>query len=158
MICPRTMSIISPMATATVEKRIRLPVMLLVASGYFLGSMIPVPWLRFSWVERKLGYWGLVIPFAFLFYSGRDRLLNLIAEVRSGTVAESTRADEWYEKLVRVVSILVVAGVSALFGWVAGDFLYSLGLNRYLSIAVGLYIFVGVLGLVLSGDTSGPDI
>jgi hypothetical protein len=145
------------MATAAVEKRTRLPVMLLVASGYFLGSMIPLTWLRFSSIGRKLGYWGLVLPFAFLFYSGRDRLLNLLSEVSSGTAAESTRADEWYEKLVRIVSIFVVACVSALFGWVVGDFAYSLGLNRYISVAVGLYIFVGVLGLVLSGDVTGSD-
>jgi hypothetical protein len=149
------MSIINCMATAAVEKRTRLPIMLLVASGYFLGSMIPVPWLRFFWLERRLGYWGLVLPFAFLFYSGRDRLLDLLSEVGSGTIIESTRADEWYEKLVRIVSIVVVACVSALFGWGVGEFAYSLGLNRYVSVAVGLYIFIGVSGLTLSRDAWG---
>lgn len=151
------MSIILFMASAAVEKRTRLPVMLLVASGYFLGSMLPMTWLRFSSVGRKLGYWGLVLPFAFLFYSGRDRLLNLLSEVNSGTVAESTRADEWYEKLLRIVSMVVVVSIAALFGWIVGDFVYSLGLNRYVSAALGLFIFIGVSGMILSGDAPTLD-
>ena len=131
-----------------IEKRTRLPIMLLLASGYLLGVMLPIPaWIGPSWL-RKLGYWGSVLPVAFLFYSGRDRLLDLMREVNYGNPMELTRADRWYEKLVDVLSIGAAVGMSGLLAFVGGHFAKELGLNLYISVAVGVVIFWGLVGSV----------
>ncbi len=132
-----------------IEKRTRLPIILLLASGYFLGVMLPIPaWLGPSWLKR-VGYWGVVLPVAFLFYNGRDRLLALIREVDYGDHLELARVDRWYDKLVRFVSFAAAICMCALLGLGAGHFARGLGLNWYISGAVGVLIFWGIVAFIV---------
>jgi hypothetical protein len=143
------------------EKRTRLPIILLVAAGYFLGVMLQVPstFRWFQWFQNNSGYWGVVLPFLFLFYSGRDRLLQLLRDVADDRVVELTKADLRYEALKQVLSVVYAVCVSACIGLGVWFFVSSLGSNRFVSVFLGLFVFVGVLGSVLSGnlDGAGPE-
>jgi hypothetical protein len=142
------------MPTAVIEKKTRLPIMLLVASGYFLGVLLPIS--RLGWF-RKLGYWGgVVLPFLFLFYAGRDRLLSLIYDIKHGEPTRLTEADKWYERLLRFAALCAAVLICGSLGFAAWDFANNnLRWNLYISIGVGVFVFsfalsgvVGKQGLI----------
>jgi hypothetical protein len=134
-----------------VEKRTRLPIMLLVASGVWLGVALNPA--IFHWINEKLTYWAIVLPFAFLFYRGRDRLLQLLSEAENRQMIEMSKADYFYERFVHFIDLGGAVTLCAGLGAIAGYFSRDLGLNLYFSIGVGVFIFIGLVGFILSDET-----
>ena len=136
------------MPTNAVEKKTRLPIMLLVASGYFLGVMLPISSLRRL---IRLGLWvGVVLPFGFLFYAGRDRLLSLMYDIKYGESIKLTEVDKWYERVLRLAALCAAVLICGSLGLAAWDFVNNnLRWNLYISIGVGVFVFSFALSEVV---------
>jgi len=129
------------------EARSRLPIVLLVASGYVLGVMLPVLRPSWRWLDEA-GTWGVILPFALLFYSGRERLLDLMRDISSGRPLEVTKSDEWYARVVRFVQGALAASICAGLGIGAAYLTKNSGLSWYVSGIVGFFIGVGSMAVV----------
>jgi hypothetical protein len=143
------------MWTDAIEKRSRLPIFLLVASGYFLGVMLPVSWTWLFWLRRKITGWGVLLLFLFVFYNGQNRIRVLLTEAGMGRPVELTSADRWYEKLKQVASAVVAICVCGLLGAAAGFLVSEMGANPYVAIAIGLLVFLSIAGNVSSKEGLG---
>jgi len=143
------------MWTHAVEKRTRLPIFLLVASGYFLGVVLPISWNWLFWLRRKITGWGVLLLFALAFYDGRDRFRALLSELDLGEPVKLTTADRWFEMLRRICSAAVGIGFCGLLGGAAGFMVSEMGANRYVSIGVGLVAFWGIAGNVFGKERLG---
>jgi hypothetical protein len=129
------------------EARSRLPIALLVASGYVLGVMVPVPRPSWRWLNEA-GAWGVILPFALLFYSGRERLLDLMREMSNGQRIELTKADDWYAKFVRFAQGCLVVSVCIGLGVGAAYLSKNSGLSWYTSGIIGFFIAFGSVVIV----------
>lgn len=137
-----------------IERRTRLPVTLLVFSGYLIGASLGFP-PRLPLRHANPIWW--IIAGVFLAFVGRDRLLLVLRDVEDGLADRTTGTERWFDRVVKwggyAAAVALIAAVSGAAATLAAD----AGLNIYLCVGIGIFLFIGLLGVVLSDRArTGP--
>jgi hypothetical protein len=140
--------------TRTIERRMRLPVALLLFAGYIAGAGLGLP---VGLTLRDVAPIWWIIVSVFLYYVGHGRLVDVLRDMDSGLGERTTRADQWFDLIIKWGSNAAGVAFLALLSLGIAKLAADWGVNVYLSAGIGIFCFLGLLGFVLSEHGRGAD-